>query len=171
MRSGATATVDEIGKIDERAHMNASTDRIEKEILLKAPRSRVWRALSNAEEFGNWFGVNLAGKAFVAGQSVQGNITYPGYEHLVMDVHVERVEPEHHLSWRWHPAAIDITVNYSAEPATLVVFELTEVDSGTLLRVVESGFDRLPAGRREEAFRINSGGWQQQMNNIERHVA
>ncbi|WP_168793840.1 SRPBCC family protein [Paraburkholderia aromaticivorans] len=151
--------------------MNSSTDRIEKQILLKAPRSRVWRALSNAEEFGNWFGVNLTGKQFVAGQSVQGNITYPGYEYLVMDVHVERVEPEHHLSWRWHPAAVDVTVDYSPEPTTLVVFELTEVESGTLLRVVESGFDQLPAGRREEAFRMNSGGWEEQMTNIEQHVA
>lgn len=151
--------------------MNTSTDRIEKQILLKAPRSRVWRALSNAEEFGSWFGVNLTGKQFVAGQSVQGNITYPGYEYLVMDVHVERVEPEHHLSWRWHPAAVDVKMDYSAEPTTLVVFELTEVQSGTLLRVVESGFDQLPAGRREEAFRMNSGGWEEQLANIEQHVA
>ena len=77
--------------------MNSSTDRIEKQILLKAPRSRVWRALANAEEFGKWFGVNLAGKQFVAGQATRGHITYPGYEHLVMNVLVERVEPEHHL--------------------------------------------------------------------------
>ena len=96
--------------------MNAFTDRIEKQILLKAPRSRVWRALSNGEEFGNWFGVNFRGKQFVAGESVQGHITYPGYEYLVMDVLVERIEPEHHLSWRWHPAAVDITVDYSPEP-------------------------------------------------------
>lgn len=151
--------------------MNSSTDRIEKQILLKAPRSRVWRALSNAEEFGKWFGVNFAGKQFVAGQSVQGNITYPGYEYLVMDVLVERVEPEHHLSWRWHPAAVDVAVDYSPEPTTLVVFELTEVDSGTLLRVVESGFDQIPAARRDEAFRMNDGGWQEQLTNIEKHVA
>ncbi|MDR6494060.1 uncharacterized protein YndB with AHSA1/START domain [Paraburkholderia terricola] len=151
--------------------MTTSTDRIEKQILLKAPRSRVWRALSNAEEFGAWFGVNFSGKQFVAGQSVQGNITYPGYEHLVMDVTVERIEPEHHLSWRWHPAAVDVSVDYSVEPTTLVVFELTEVDSGTLLRVVESGFDQIPAARRDEAFRMNSGGWEQQLVNIEKHVA
>ncbi|CAN7329341.1 SRPBCC family protein [Paraburkholderia sp. DD10] len=151
--------------------MTTSTDRIEKQILLKAPRSRVWRALSNAEEFGAWFGVNFSGKQFVAGQSVQGNITYPGYEHLVMDVTVERIEPEHHLSWRWHPAAVDVSVDYSIEPTTLVVFELTEVDSGTLLRVVESGFDQIPAARRDEAFRMNSGGWEQQLVNIEKHVA
>lgn len=151
--------------------MTTSTDRIEKQILLKAPRSRVWRALSNAEEFGAWFGVNFSGKQFVAGQSVQGNITYPGYEHLVMDVTVERIEPEHYLSWRWHPAAVDVSVDYSVEPTTLVVFELTEVDSGTLLRVVESGFDQIPAARRDEAFRMNSGGWEQQLVNIEKHVA
>ncbi|MDR6413082.1 SRPBCC family protein [Paraburkholderia terricola] len=151
--------------------MTTSTDRIEKQILLKAPRSRVWGALSNAEEFGAWFGVNFSGKQFVAGQSVQGNITYPGYEHLVMDVTVERIEPEHHLSWRWHPAAVDVSVDYSVEPTTLVVFELTEVDSGTLLRVVESGFDQIPAARRDEAFRMNSGGWEQQLVNIEKHVA
>ncbi|SIT39358.1 Activator of Hsp90 ATPase 1 family protein [Paraburkholderia ribeironis] len=151
--------------------MNTSTDRIEKQILLKAPRSRVWRALANAEEFGQWFGVNLTGKQFVAGQSVQGNITYPGYEYLVMDVLVERVAPEHHLSWRWHPAAVDTSIDYSLEPTTLVVFELTEVEGGTLLRVVESGFDQLPPARRDEAFRMNDGGWGQQMTNLEQHVA
>ncbi|SMG21614.1 SRPBCC family protein [Paraburkholderia susongensis] len=150
--------------------MNTSTDRIEKQILLNAPRSRVWRALSNAEEFGKWFGVNLTGKQFVAGQSVQGHITYPGYEHLVMDVLVERVEPEHHLSWRWHPAAIDVSVDYTPEPTTLVEFDLSEVESGTLLRVVESGFDQLPLARRTEAFRMNDGGWTEQMGNIERYV-
>lgn len=151
--------------------MNSSTDRIEKQILLKAPRSRVWRALSNAEEFGTWFRVDFKGKAFVAGQSIQGNITYPGYEYLVMDVLVERIEPEHHLSFRWHPAAVDTSVDYSSEPTTLVVFELSEVDSNTLLRVVESGFGRIPAARRDEAFRMNSGGWEEQLVNIEKHVA
>ncbi|MFL9915730.1 SRPBCC family protein [Paraburkholderia fungorum] len=151
--------------------MNSSTDRIEKQILLKAPRSRVWRALSNAEEFGTWFRVDFSGKQFVAAQSIRGNITYPGYEHLVMEAQVERVEPEHHLSFRWHPAAVDVSVDYSPEPTTLVVFELTEVDSGTLLKVVESGFDQIPAARREEAFRMNSGGWEEQLVNVEKHVA
>jgi uncharacterized protein YndB with AHSA1/START domain len=151
--------------------MNTSTDRIEKQILLKAPQSRVWRALFNAEEFGTWFGVNLTGKQFIAGQSVQGNLTYSGYEHIVVDLLIQRIEPEHHLSWRWHPAAIDAKVDYSAEPTTLVEFELTEVEAGTLLRVVESGFDRIPAARREEAFRMNNGGWDHQLVNIEQHVA
>jgi uncharacterized protein YndB with AHSA1/START domain len=151
--------------------MNPSTDRIERNILLKAPRSRVWRALSNAEEFGDWFGVALKGKTFAAGQRVQGQITYPGYEHVVWDVLIERLEPERLLSWRWHPAAVEPSVDYSKEPTTLVVFELKEVESGTLLSVVESGFDSLPPSRRLDAFRMNSGGWDEQMQNIEKHVA
>ena len=125
--------------------MNSSTDRIERKILLKAPRSRVWRALSDAEEFGNWFGVALKGKTFRAGQRVQGQITYPGYEHIVFDVLIERMEPERLLSWRWHPAAVDPSIDYSKEPTTLVVFELEEVAGGTLLSVVESGFEGLSA--------------------------
>ena len=151
--------------------MNASTDRIEREILIKAPRAKVWRALSNAEEFGDWFKVALKGKSFAAGKRVQGQVTYPGYEHLTFDVTVERMEPERLLSFRWHPAAIETSVDYSKEPSTLVVFELKEAPGGTLLRVVESGFDGLPASRRAEAFRMNSGGWDIQMKNIEAHVA
>jgi uncharacterized protein YndB with AHSA1/START domain len=149
----------------------AATDRIERSILLKAPRPRVWRALSNAEEFGSWFGVVLEGKTFTAGQRVQGQVTYPGYEHLVWNVVIERVEPERLLSWRWHPAAVDASVDYSKEPTTLVVFELTDAEGGTLLSVVESGFDSVPPSRRLDAFRMNSGGWDIQMQNIERHVA
>lgn len=151
--------------------MNTSTDRIERKILLKAPRSRVWRALSDAAEFGAWFGVDFRGKAFVAGKPVQGKVTYPGYEHVVMEVQIERMEPERLLSWRWHPAAIDTSVDYSDEPTTLVVFELTEVDGGTLLTVVESGLDKIPAARRATVFRLNSSGWDEQMRNIEKHVA
>jgi uncharacterized protein YndB with AHSA1/START domain len=150
--------------------MNESTDRIERSILLKAPRSRVWRALSNAEEFGNWFGVALKGKTFTAGKRVQAQITHPGYEHVVWDVLIERLEPERLLSWRWHPAAVERSVDYSKEPTTLVVFELKEAEGGTLLTVVESGFDKLPPARRRDAFRMNSGGWDQQMQNIEKHV-
>ena len=150
--------------------MNTSTDRIERTILLKAPRSRVWRALSNAEEFGNWFGVALKGKVFAAGQRVQGQITYPGYEHVVFEVLIDRLEPERLLSWRWHPYAVDPAVDYSKEPTTLVVFELKEIEGGTLLSVVESGFDNVPLSRRLEAFRMNSGGWDEQVKNIERHV-
>ena len=151
--------------------MNTSTDRIERKILLKAPRSRVWRALSNAEEFGAWFGVDFKGKAFAAGQPVKGQITYPGYEHLVMEVFIERVVPERLLSWRWHPAAIDPAVDYSPEPTTLVVFELQDVEGGVELSVVESGFDKIPAARRATAFRLNTSGWDEQLVNIEKHVA
>ncbi|MGH8488431.1 MAG: SRPBCC family protein [Gammaproteobacteria bacterium] len=151
--------------------MNPSTDRIEREILLKAPRSQVWRALSNAEEFGDWFGVALKGKSFAPGQRVQGQITSPGYEHLVFDVLIERMEPEQLLSWRWPLDAVEPNVEYSKEPTTLVVFELKEVAGGTLLSVVESGFDSVPASRRLDAFRMNSGGWDEQMQNIEKHVA
>lgn len=150
--------------------MTSSADRIEREILLKAPRSRVWRALSNAEEFGNWFGMDLKGKTFEAGKAVQARIIYPGYEHLVCEMVIERIEPERLLSWRWHPGAIDPAIDYSGETRTLVVFELEEVDSGTLVRLVETGFDDLPPARRLDAFRLNSGGWEAQMKNIEQHV-
>ena len=151
--------------------MNTSTDRIERNILLKAPRARVWRALSNAEEFGRWFGVNLKGQTFGAGQRTQGHITYPGYEHVMFDVQIERMEPERLLSWRWHPAAVERDVDYSKEPTTLVVFELADAEGGTLLSIVESGFDKVPPERRMTAFRMNSGGWDAQIKNIEKHVA
>ena len=151
--------------------MTSSTDRVERKILLKAPRSRVWRALSNAKEFGDWFGVNFTGHDFAEGKRVQGKITYPGYEHLVMEVLIERMVPERHLSWRWHPAAIDTAVDYSGEPTTLVEFELMEGEGGTLLTVAESGFDKLPQGRRATALRMNTSGWEEQMNNIEKHVS
>ncbi|MGJ7902681.1 SRPBCC family protein [Lysobacter sp. 1R34A] len=150
--------------------MSASTDRIERQILLKAPRSRVWQALADAESFGQWFGVRFEGQRFVPGQTTQGYITYPGYEHLLMQVEVQRVEPERLLSFHWHPYAVDPEVDYSQEAPTLVEFTLEEADGGTLLRVVESGFDRVPASRRDEAFRMNSGGWDEQMKNIERYV-
>lgn len=151
--------------------MTQSTDRIEREILLKAPRARVWRALSNAEEFGNWFGVALKGQRFVTGERTRGQVTYPGYEHLTFDVLVERIEPEKSISFRWHPAAVDAKADYSKEPSTLVVFEIKEAKGGVLLTVVESGFDKIPPARRLEAFRMNSDGWTIQMQNIEKHVA
>lgn len=151
--------------------MNTSTDRIERKVLIKATRSRVWRALSDAGEFGDWFGVNFKGKTFIAGKHVQGKITYPGYEHLDMDVLIERIVPEQLLSWRWHPAAIDPKVDYSQEPTTLVVFELQEFDGGTMLTVIESGLDKIPLARRADVFRMNSSGWDAQMENIKKHVA
>ncbi len=148
-----------------------SSDRIERKILLKAPRSTVWRALANAEAFGKWFGVALDGKRFVAGERTQGQITYPGYEHLVWDVQVARVEPERVFAFRWHPYAVEPDMDYSSEPTTLVLFELEDMNGGTLLKVVESGFDNIPAERRLKAFRMNSRGWDEQMNNIEAYLA
>lgn len=151
--------------------MNSSTDRIERKILLKTPRSRVWQALSNAEEFGDWFGIALKGQTFKVGERAKGHITYAGYEHLIWDVVVERIEPEGLLSFRWHPYAIDPSFDYSAEPTTLVEFELKDAEGGTLLTVVESGFEGVPLSRREDAFRMNSNGWDIQMKNIEAYVA
>jgi len=150
--------------------MASSTDRIEKTIQLRAPVSRVWRALTDAQEFGTWFRVKLTGP-FAVGATVRGHITYPGYEHLKMEVVVERMDPERLFSFRWHPAAVDPNADYSAEPTTLVEFRLQEAAGGTRLTVVESGFDRIPASRRDEAFRMNAGGWAEQLKNIERHVA
>lgn len=144
-----------------------SSDRIERKILLKAPRSQVWRALANAEAFGQWFGVALEGKRFVAGERTQGQITYPGYEHLIWDVAVERVEPERVFSFRWHPYAVEPQVDYSQESETRVQFELEDMDGGTLLKVVESGFNNIPEARRLKAFRMDSRGWDEQMANIE----
>jgi uncharacterized protein YndB with AHSA1/START domain len=151
--------------------MNSSTNFIERAILLKAPRARVWRVLSNAEEFGKWFGVVFKDQTFAVGQHVTGQITYPGYEHLIFEIWIERLEPERLLSWRWHPYAVDSSVDYSKEPTTLVVFELKDVEGGTLLQVVESGFDKIPPSRRLKAFRMNSGGWDEQMKNIDKYVA
>jgi len=139
-------------------------DRIEEQVLLAAPRARVWRALTNADELGAWFGVNLAGATIAPGARVTGNITSPGYEHIVFDAMIEEMEPERRFAWRWHPHAIDPAVDYSAEQRTLVAFTLEDaLDGGTLLRVVESGFDALPAARRESAFLGNSGGWRAQL--------
>jgi uncharacterized protein YndB with AHSA1/START domain len=147
----------------------STTDRIEKHIVLRAPRGRVWRALTNAEELGSWFGVKIAGQ-FAPGARVRGQITHKGYEHLVMDITIERMEPERLFSWRWHPHAIDTTVDYSSETPTLVVFELQDVPEGTLLTVVESGFDAIPLSRRAEAFRGNEEGWAQQMKAVQTYV-
>ncbi|KKA04036.1 vanillate O-demethylase oxidoreductase VanB [Pseudomonas ogarae] len=144
-----------------------SSDRIERKILLKASRSHVWRALANAEAFGQWFGVALEGKRFVAGERTQGQITYPGYEHLIWDVAVERVEPERVFSFRWHPYAVEPQMDYSQESETRVQFELEDMDGGTLLKVVESGFNKIPEARRLKAFRMDSRGWDEQMANIE----
>jgi uncharacterized protein YndB with AHSA1/START domain len=145
-------------------------DRIEKRIELKAPVSRVWRALTDHREFGEWFRVKIDGP-FVPGQVSLGHITYPGYEHLKWEAVVQKMEPERLFSFTWHPYAIDPKMDYSNEPQTLVEFRLEPTATGTLLFVTESGFDKIPSHRRDEAFRTNDGGWTQQMKNIETHVA
>jgi uncharacterized protein YndB with AHSA1/START domain len=147
-----------------------STDRIEKKVVLGAPRSRVWRALTNPDEFGAWFGVKLEG-GFAPGSRVQGRITNPGYEHVTMDITIVRLDPERYLSWRWHPYAVEPGVDYSGEPTTLVEFHLEEVAGGTRLTVVESGFEQIPLARRAKAFEMNEGGWAAQLENVERHVS
>jgi uncharacterized protein YndB with AHSA1/START domain len=151
--------------------MTDSTDRIERKILLKVPRTRVWQVLTNAEEFGRWFCVHLEGKSFAVGKPIRGQVAYPGYEHITWEVWIERLEPERLFSWRWHPAAVDAGIDYSKEPTTLVVFELQDADGGTLLSVTESGFDQVPVERRFSAFRMNSEGWEEQMANIEKYVS
>lgn len=144
-------------------------DRIEKRLELNAPISRVWRALTDYREFGEWFRVKLDGP-FVEGRVSTGHITYPGYEHLRWEAVVQKIEPERLFSFTWHPYAVDPNVDYSKEPPTLVEFKLEKTAKGTLLTVTESGFDKVPSHRRFEAFRMNDGGWTEQMKNIERHV-
>jgi uncharacterized protein YndB with AHSA1/START domain len=148
----------------------SSTDRIEKRVVLRAARSRVWRAITTAEEFGTWFRMNLDGM-FAEGATIRGRITIPGYEHVTLEMLVERIEPERYFSYRWHPYAIDPAVDYSAEPTTLVEFTLEETEGGTALTIVESGFDRIPLARRAEAFRMNDQGWAGQIKNLERYVS
>jgi uncharacterized protein YndB with AHSA1/START domain len=147
----------------------STTDRIEKHITLRAPRARVWRALTQAKEFGDWFGMTLDGP-FEAGAVVRGRLTRAGYDHFTVEMRVERVDPEELFSYRWHPYAVDPKIDYSTEPMTLVEFRLADVPGGTQLTVIESGFEHIPAGRRAEAFRMNDGGWGMQVKNIEQYV-
>jgi uncharacterized protein YndB with AHSA1/START domain len=146
-----------------------SSARIEKTIEVKAPVSRVWRALTDHREFGTWFRVRIDGP-FVVGQVSRGQMTYPGFEHVRWEAVVQKMEPERLFSFTWHPYAIDPNEDYAKEPPTLVEFTLQKTATGTLLRVVESGFDKIPEKRRAEAFRMNEGGWSAQIKNIAQHV-
>ncbi|NUP97998.1 MAG: SRPBCC family protein [Planctomycetaceae bacterium] len=147
-----------------------SDDRIERSVLIAAPRSRVWRALTQAEEFGRWFGAQLAGQSFRPGARVRGPITICKYEHVWFDVVVERVEPQTLFSFRWHPYAVEKDVDYSQETPTLVTFRLAaEGERTTRVTVVESGFRHVPPHRRFEAFRMNSAGWEGQLGNVRQH--
>jgi uncharacterized protein YndB with AHSA1/START domain len=145
------------------------SDRIEKEIEIKAPVARVWRALTDHREFGEWFRVALDGP-FAAGEVSTGHMTWPGYEHIKWAAVVQKIQPQTLFSFTWHPYAIDPKIDYSVETPTLVEFTLEETAAGTLLRVVESGFDKVPSHRRAEAFLRNDGGWTQQIKNIEAYV-
>jgi uncharacterized protein YndB with AHSA1/START domain len=145
------------------------TDRIETTIALRAPRSRVWRALTQADQFGAWFGMALEG-TFTPGARLTGRLTSPGHEHVTLEIVVERVEPEHLLSYRWHPYPSEPGVDYAVEPMTLVEFHLADAADGTQLTMVESGFDRLPPARRVTAFRRNEQGWAEQLTHIAEYV-
>lgn len=145
------------------------TDRIEKTIELNAPIERVWRALTDHVEFGQWFRVKLDGP-FVLGEASSGRIIYPGYEHLAWEAGIVAMERPHLFAFTWHPYAVDPDVDYSAEPPTRVEFRLEPTPAGTRLTVTESGFDALPAHRRELALRSNDGGWAEQVRNIKAHV-
>lgn len=148
----------------------AVTDRIEKRVVLRASRGRVWRALTNSSEFGTWFGVKLEAP-FSTGETIRGQITHPGYEHVLMEMQIVEMAPERYFAYRWHPYAIDPKIDYSREPTTLVEFKLDASHEGTVLTIVESGFDRIPLARRAEAFRMNDNGWTEQARRIERHVS
>jgi uncharacterized protein YndB with AHSA1/START domain len=148
---------------------SSTTDRIEKKVTLKAPRARVWRALADSTEFGTWFQMRFE-DPFTVGRTVRGRVLVPGYEHVTAEFQIVSIEPEHYFAYRWHPYAVDPKVDYSGEPTTLVEFRLQPAGKETVLTVVESGFDRIPAARRAEAFRMNDGGWTAQVQNIARHV-
>jgi uncharacterized protein YndB with AHSA1/START domain len=145
-----------------------TADRIQKTTLLRAPQGRVWRALTDVSQFATWFGIELT-EPFVVGRTVSGRLTMRG-EHYTIAFAVERMDPEERFAYRWHPYAIDKATDYSAEPMTLVEFRLKSVPDGTELTVTETGFDKIPAHRRDEAYRMNDGGWTSQIEKLRRHV-
>jgi uncharacterized protein YndB with AHSA1/START domain len=158
-----------------------SNDQIEKKVVLRAPLDRVWRAISDADEFGQWFGVRFDGP-FVAGASVTGVITPTTVDEDVAQAQephagksdtwqIVAVEPPRRLAFRWHPYAIETGTDYSREPTTLVEFTLSETDDGVLLRIVESGFDQIPVDRRASAFAANSEGWAKQTELVRKYLA
>jgi uncharacterized protein YndB with AHSA1/START domain len=161
--------------------MTQHTDRIEKKILLRAPRERVWGAISDARQFGTWFGVEFDGE-FVAGARLTGKITptkvdpevaksQQPYSGKAFEIEVDRIEPMRLLSFRWHPFAVEPGLDYSKEPATLVAFELEPAAGGTMLTITESGFDRIPLARRAKAFAANDQGWLAQTKLLEKYLA
>jgi uncharacterized protein YndB with AHSA1/START domain len=152
----------------QSAEINMS-DRIERSIQLKAPIERVWRALTDYREFGEWFRVALEGP-FAVGEHTTGHITHKGYEHVRWTVRTVAMEQPRRFAFNWHPYAVDSKVDYSAEPPTLIEFLLEPRNGGTHLTIVESGFDRIPADRRDEALRMNAQGWTAQIDNIRSYI-
>jgi uncharacterized protein YndB with AHSA1/START domain len=161
--------------------MSSTTDRIEKKVLLRAPRERVWQAISDSNQFGSWFGVKFDGP-FAADKRIVGKIVPTSvdpevarlqepHRGMAFEFAVDRIEPQRLFSFRWHPYAVESGVDYSKEPSTLVMFQLEEVSGGTMLTVTESGFDRIPLERRAKAFAANEGGWTHQMKLIEKYLA
>jgi uncharacterized protein YndB with AHSA1/START domain len=161
--------------------MMINTDRIEKKVILRAPRSRVWRALTDAQEFGTWFGVKFDG-SFTPGSLLRGVIVptrvdaevaraQQPYEGTPFEITVDRLEPETLFAFRWHPFAVERGVDYAREPTTLVTFTLEEVANGIMLTVIESGFDQVPLARRAKAFTANEGGWTMVVTLIEKYLA
>jgi uncharacterized protein YndB with AHSA1/START domain len=145
-------------------------DRIQKSIELKAPVSRVWRALTDSREFGEWFRVKFDAP-FQVGEESHGQITQPGFDNVPFRLVVQAIDPEQYFAFTWHPYAVDVAVDYTRETPTLVEFHLEKTPTGTVLCVTESGFSDVPDDRRDEAFARNDGGWAQQMKNIEEYVA
>jgi uncharacterized protein YndB with AHSA1/START domain len=157
------------------------TDRIEKQVVLRAPMDRVWRAISDSQEFGRWFGVRIDGP-FIAGTSVTATITGTTVDEQVAEMQrphagakaswqIVAVEPPRRFAYRWHPFAVDSGVDYDAEPTTLVEFSLSPTPDGVLLTIVESGFDAIPAARRSAAFEANSGGWAKQVELVRKYLS
>jgi uncharacterized protein YndB with AHSA1/START domain len=158
-----------------------TTDRIEKKVLLRAPRARVWQALTDSTQFGDWFGVKFdapfapgaAMRGVLVGTSVDAEVAAMQRQHAAIpfDITIDRIEPERCLSFRWHPHALDRSVDYSTEPTTLIVFALEDVPGGTMLTVTESGFDQIPLARRAEAFTANEQGWAIVVTLVEKYLA
>ena len=160
--------------------MTQSTDRIEKLTVLRAPRERVWRAISDVKQFGTWFGVEFDGP-FVACAQLEGRVvptkvdkevakTQERYAGTPFSITVDKIEPMNLFSFRWHPFAVEPGVDYSSEPTTVVVFQLEDAPQGTRLTITESGFDKIPLARRAKAFAANDGGWTAQMMLIEKYL-
>ena len=158
-----------------------SPDRIEKTILLRAPLKRVWRALSDSTEFGNWFGMRF-NAPFAPGATMTAVIVpttvnqevakmQKPYEGIPFEIKIEQMQPERLFSFRWHPGAVEPGIDYASEPTTLVVFTLEKAPDGVQLTVSESGFDQIPLARRAKAFSANEGGWTLVIKLIEEYLA